>query len=80
MRKSEGTDLLNFPIYRTGYIAVVNPEAYLQDDWEGHAAEAHISTWGPHDFNNWNTLHHSWGGMHLFLVKGYQPSRMTITG
>jgi hypothetical protein len=80
IRKSEGTDLLNFLIYRVGYICIVYPEAYVQDDWEGHATEAHISTWGPGDFGNWNTLHHAWDGMHLFLIKGYQPSRITITG
>ena len=80
MRKSDGIDLLNFLVYRSGYICVIYPEAYVQDDWDGHAAEAHISTWGMADFGDWNTLHRSWDGMHLFLVKGYQPSRMTITG
>ncbi len=80
MRKSDGLDLLNFLIYRTGYICIIYPEAYIQDDWGGHAAEAHISTWGPEDFNGWKILHHSWSGMHLFLIKGYQPSRITITG
>jgi hypothetical protein len=80
MKKSRGIDLLNFLVYRSGYICVTYPEAYVQDDWEGHAAEAHISTWGMADFSDWNTLHRSWDGMHLFLIKGYQPSRMTITG
>jgi hypothetical protein len=79
MRKSDGLDLLNFLIYRSGYICVVYPEAFVQDDWEGHAAEAHISTWGPNDFAGWSTLHHSRSGMHLFLVKGYQTSRTRIT-
>jgi 2-polyprenyl-3-methyl-5-hydroxy-6-metoxy-1,4-benzoquinol methylase len=41
-RKSDGLDLLNFLIYRSGYICVVYPDAYIQDDWEDHAAEAHI--------------------------------------
>jgi phospholipid N-methyltransferase len=80
MRKSNGVDLLNFLMYRAGYICVIYPEAYIQDDWDGHAAEAHISTWGPADFSDWKTLHHSWDGAHLFLIKGYQPSRLTITG
>jgi len=80
IRKSAGIDLLNFLIYRTGYICVVYPDRFIQDDWEGHAAEAHISTWCPADFQDWELLHHSWGGMHMFLVKGYQPSRMKITG
>jgi hypothetical protein len=80
MRKSSGVDLLNFLVYRSGYICVVYPDAYIQDDWEGHAAEAHISTWCAEDFKGWDTIHQSWEGMHLYLIKGYQPSRMTITG
>jgi phospholipid N-methyltransferase len=80
MKKSEGLDLLNFLIYRAGYICVVYPDQFIQDDLDGHAAEAHISTWSEADFTGWKTLHHAWSGMHLFLIKGYQPSRMTITG
>ena len=74
LRKSDGVDLLNFLMYRTGYICVVYPDQFIQDDWEGHAAEAHISTWGMKDFSDWDVLHHSWDGMHMFLIKGYQPS------
>jgi|SRR5882672_1447847 len=77
--KSRGIDLLNFLIYRTGYIVVIYPEAYVQDDWEGHAAEAHISTWSPKDFEPWPTIHRHAEGMHLFVVKGYQPTRVTLT-
>ena len=79
MRKSAGIDLLNFLIYRAGYVCVIYPDRYVQDDWEGHAAEAHISTWSLADFNDWNVLHHCWSGMHMFLLKGHQPSRMVIT-
>lgn len=78
LRKSAGLDLLNFLIYRSGYICVVYPDRFVQDDWEGHAAEAHISTWSMADFSDWDVLHHSWSGMHMFLIKGYQPSRMII--
>ena len=80
MRKSAGLDLLNFLIYRSGYICLVYPDQFVQDDWEGHAAEAHISTWSLADFSGWDVLHHSWEGMHMFLINGYQPSRMVITG
>jgi hypothetical protein len=80
LRKSDGVDLLNFLVYRTGYIFVVYPEAYIQDDWEGHISEAHLSTWRVEDFGGWKTVHHSWSGMHLFLVKGYQPTRTIIAG
>jgi len=80
MRKSDGLDLINFLIYRSGYIFVVYPEAFIQDDWEGHAAEAHISTWAIEDFATWKPLHHNRRNMHLVVIKGYQPSRMRITG
>ena len=80
MTKSQGVDLLNFLIYRSGYISVVYPEAYVQDDWEGNPHEAHISTWSSHDFAGWETIHKTWEGMNLYLVKGYQPSRMAVTG
>jgi len=80
MRKSAGLDLLNFLIYRTGYICVVYPHEWVQDDWEGHAAEAHISTWSIADLSGWDVIHHSWGGMHMFLIKGYQPSTFVFNG
>lgn len=82
MRKSMALDLLNFLVYRTGYICIVYPEEAVQDDWEGHAAEAHISTWSAGDFAGWDTLHltaeHPWCKLNLFLVKGYQRSRVAI--
>jgi hypothetical protein len=74
MRKSEAIDLLNFLVYRTSYIAIVTPEAFQQDDWEGHAAEAHISTWSPNDFYGWKTHHQFHDGMHLFVIQGFQPN------
>ncbi|WP_136616574.1 MULTISPECIES: methyltransferase domain-containing protein [Mesorhizobium] len=80
MRKSDGIDLVNFLIYRTGYICIITPEALVQDDWEGHASEAHISVWSVEDFRGLNMLHRFHNGMHAFLLKGYQPSRMIITG
>jgi hypothetical protein len=80
MRKSCGVDLLNFLIYRAGYICVIYPDRFVQDDVDGHAAEAHISTWSQADFAAWDVIHHSWNGMHMFLIKSYQPSRMRITG
>ena len=80
MRKSSAVDLLNFLIYRAGYICVIYPDRFVQDDVDGHAAEAHISTWSQADFAAWDVVHHSRNGMHMFLIKGYQPSRMRITG
>jgi len=82
MRKSHGIDLINFLIYRAGYIVIVYPEASVQDDWQGHAAEAHISVWGPEDFRGLDMVHYRHDSaeqpMHLFLIKGYQPSRKQV--
>lgn len=50
LKKSDGIDLLNFLVYRAKWIMVIYPERMLQDSWEGHAAEAHISTWRGPDF------------------------------
>jgi hypothetical protein len=49
-RKSRGTDLIEYLYYRTKYIILVVPIDYIQGAWEGHHAEAHISTWYPADF------------------------------
>lgn len=83
MRKSHGLDLLNFLIYRSAHILVLWPDEAIQDDWEGHAAEAHISTWSPEDFRPWKVLHASTysesGRMNLALIRGYQPARAPVT-
>lgn len=49
-RKSRGSDLLEYLYYRTKYVIVVVPIDYIQGAWEGHHAEAHISTWYAADF------------------------------
>ena len=49
-RKSRGTDLVDYLYYRTKYIILVVPIDYIQGAWDGHHAEAHISTWYPADF------------------------------
>lgn len=50
LRKSRGTDLIEYLYYRTRYIILVVPIDYIQGAWEGHHAEAHISTWYAQDF------------------------------
>lgn len=49
-RKSRGSDLLEYLYYRTRYIVAVVPIDYIQGSWDGHQAEAHISTWYAPDF------------------------------
>ena len=79
MRKSDGVDLLNFLMYRSGYICVIYPEAYIQDDWDGHAAEGPYIDLGSGRFQRLEDAP-SLMQSNLFLIKGYQPSRLTITG
>jgi SAM-dependent methyltransferase len=49
-RKSRGVDLVEYLYYRAKYIVLVVPIDYIQGAWDGHHAEAHISTWYPADF------------------------------
>lgn len=49
-RKSRGIDLIDYLYYRTKYLLLLIPIDYVQGAWEGHHAEAHISTWIPEDF------------------------------
>ncbi|WP_298263712.1 class I SAM-dependent methyltransferase [Acidocella sp.] len=74
MRKSDAIDLLNFLTYRSAYICVIYPDEYVQDDWEGHAAEAHISIWHKHDFRKMRCLHSKWARSNLCLIRGFQPA------
>lgn len=53
-RKSRGVDLIDYLYYRTKYIVLLIPVDYVQGAWEGHHAEAHISTWRPEDFSRYN--------------------------
>jgi len=82
MRKSAAIDLLNFLIYRSGYIIIVTPEGFIQDDWYGHVGEAHISTWSARDFEPWPLIHrrveHPSALMHLFVIRGYHPARVEL--
>jgi len=50
MKKSEGTDLLNFLAYRSKYIFVIYPVRWIQGSWHGHRSEAHVSVWSEADF------------------------------
>ena len=49
-RKSRGVDLIDYLYYRTKYIVLVVPIDYVQGAWQGHHAEAHISTGYAADF------------------------------
>lgn len=82
LRKSAGIDLLNFLIYRSGYIAVIYPIEYPQDGPPEHAQEAHISIWNECDFAGMNCLHLRGQSdatrINLALIKGYVPTENAV--
>jgi spermidine synthase len=71
LKKSEGVDALNFFVYRSKNIIVQWPHAYLQNAWEGHVHESHISVWGKSDFSNFKFKWHQKGFMRLVVIEGY---------
>lgn len=71
MRKSVGLDLLNFLVYRSKVILVKFPLQMLQNAWEGHASEAHLSVWSKNDFNGMDCLFAERNFICLALVRGY---------
>ena len=79
LRKSVGLDLLNFLAYRSGFILLVYPVRYLQDDVEGYRSEAHISVWGETDFVGFD---HSAvvqrDTQQLVVIQGYLPSKRKL--
>lgn len=71
MRKSVGVDLLHYFAYRSRCIVCVYPSKYVQYSLQGHAAEAHLSVWGPGDFAGLHTEHRERDGMNLAVVTGF---------
>ena len=54
--KSAGTDLLHFLVYRSKVIFVKFPVQLVQNDWEGHVSEAHVSVWSDVDFASFDSI------------------------
>jgi hypothetical protein len=71
MRKSVGLDLLNFLVYRSRVIIVKFPVQMLQNAWDGHASEAHVSVWSEHDFAGFDHIFVQRDLMRLVLIRGY---------
>ena len=82
LRKSDGQDLIEFLLYRSSHVLIVYPQNLPQDDWEGHAQEAHISIWNKSSFCHLDAIHyeHDMGNwsMNIALIKGCMPSPMNI--
>lgn len=69
-RKSDGQDLLEYLTYRSAYVLVVTPEAYLQNFPSFY--ESHNSIWRP-EAMQWHDLwaHCRSKFMHFYLLRGY---------
>jgi hypothetical protein len=69
LKKSEGIDLLNFLAYRSKYIIVKFPLAYIQ---YGNEFEKHVSLWSFLDFENLGLEYtpYSQENMRLVIIKG----------
>ncbi len=76
MRKSIGLDLLNFLVYRSKIITVKFPLQMLQNAWQGHKTEAHISVWSEHDFRGMDHLFAERNFICLAIIRGYLNQTM----
>jgi len=83
IRKSAALDLLEFLVYRSRYILIVYPYKFIQDDIDGHMQEAHISVWGPSDFEYLSgksctvETEEGWSH-HLTIIPGFIPSNLKV--
>lgn len=76
MRKSSGADLLHFLLYRARFVLVIVPLQYLQDDWDGVASEAHVSSWHSDEMLlHTDLLLYSKPDCWLGLLRGFNCSR-----
>jgi hypothetical protein len=76
MRKSVGLDLLNFLVYRSKIIVVKFPMQMVQDPYQGHKSEAHISVWSENDFRGMDYLFAEREFICLAMVRGYLNQTM----
>jgi len=77
--KSAGLDLLNAMSYRSAWLLVLVPEFVVQGSVDGLASAVHRSVWSERDMH-WHDLW-AWDNtraMSLFVLRGYQPSALTI--
>lgn len=71
LRKSAGVDLLNLLVYRSRIILIKFPVQMVQNAWQGHASEAHLSVWSERDFANFDHIYRRRDLMRLCLIRGY---------
>lgn len=79
LKKSDGTDLVNYLVYRSKWIIIEFPHHYLQNAVDGYDSEAHISVWGESDFINFDsTKLYKKEGQRLVVIKGYLDDEASI--
>jgi hypothetical protein len=71
IRKSAGIDLVNFLVYRSGIIILKFPLQMVQNRWQGHPSEAHVSVWSEHDFRGMDYLFAERNFICLAMIRGY---------
>lgn len=77
--KSAGLDLLNAMVYRCAWLVVLAPEFIVQGAVDGADSAVHRSVWSERDMH-WHDLW-VWDNtraMSLFVLRGYQPSPLSI--
>lgn len=77
--KSAGLDLLNAMVYRCAWLVVLAPEFIVQGAVDGADSAIHRSVWSERDMH-WHDLW-AWDNtraMSLFVLRGYQPSALSI--
>lgn len=74
LRKSDGRDLVEFLLYRCKWLLVIYPQRQLQNAWQGHHHEAHISLWNEHDWRGLPVERVMWQVAHkqVVLLDGLQ--------
>lgn len=79
LKKSDGIDLINYLVYRTHYIILIFPSAFIQYSYEGHALEAHISVWNKSDFAIYKHKFFKKPPMNMVIIQGYLSDPHAIT-
>lgn len=77
--KSAGLDLLNAMVYRCAWLLVLVPEFVVQGVVDGAETTVHRAVWSERDMH-WHDLW-AWDNaraMSLFVLRGYQPSALSI--
>lgn len=71
LKKSDGIDVLNFFAYRSKWILCLFPDKYIQNNYEDHKLESHVSVWRPEDFSFLVNKASFKDGIHMIVAEGF---------